>query len=63
MYDEYSIELFFYIYIQVWDILIGDELCLFLFMVVLIIYSKLIEYYGKENLMKEEKEKIRFRCE
>ena len=62
MHDEHSIELSLHIHTQVWDIITADEPCPSLFMAVPTIYSKLIEHYEKENLTKEEKEKIRFRC-
>jgi len=48
---------------QVWDLLTGDEPRPSLFMAVPTIYSKLIQYHDKRNLIEQDKERIKSKCE
>ncbi|XP_078345191.1 malonate--CoA ligase ACSF3, mitochondrial-like isoform X2 [Oculina patagonica] len=48
---------------KVWALLTGDEPSPSLFMAVPTIYSKLIQHHNKSNFTKQEKEKIKYKCE
>ena len=48
---------------QVWGLLTGDEPRPSLFMAVPTIYSKLIQHHDKRNLTKQDKEKVKSKCQ